>query len=178
MRIIALISLFYYVYQTAFLLISVPGPKEVLVKNKFNLDPLPDFQNYREALRQMLEGGWVLPRDLMPSPMNAIVIPVDLLDNGTELVVKASLPGVRPEDVSISVLGNDLTIKAFLSDEEDLRGATYLRRERKVKAFVRALSLPIQVEASRAEAHYKNGVLTLTLPKKESMRPRIIQVSK
>ncbi len=147
------------------------------MKNKFSLDPLPDFQNYREALRQMLEGGWVLPRDLMPSPMNAVVIPVDLLDNGTELVIKASLPGVRPEDVSISVMGKNLTIKAMVSDEEDVRGATFLRRERKASAFVRSLSLPMAVEAGRAEAHYKNGVLTLTLPKQESLRPRIIQVS-
>src|SRR5512133_509465 len=96
--------------------------------DKFSFDPLADFKNYREALRQMLEGGWVLPRDLMPSPMNAVVIPVDLLDNGTELVVKANIPGVRAEDVAISVVGNTLTIKAILSDEDDIRGATYLRK--------------------------------------------------
>jgi HSP20 family molecular chaperone IbpA len=66
------------------------------MKEKFSFDPLADYQNYREALRQMLEGGWVLPRDLMPSAMNAVVAAVDLLDNGTELVVKASLPGVKP----------------------------------------------------------------------------------
>ena len=146
---------------------------------KFLFDPLADFQNYREALRQMLEGGWVLPRDLMPSPMNAVVIPVDVLDNGTEVVVKASLPGVRPEDVSISVLDTSLTIKATLSDVEDeaVRGATYLRRERKASAFVRSLTLPVQVDAARAEARYKNGVLTLILPKRGSLRQRIIKVS-
>ncbi len=147
------------------------------MRKKFSFDPLADFRNYREAMRQMMEGGWVLPRDLMPSPMNAVVIPIDLLDNGTELVVKASLPGVRPEDVSISVLGKELTIRAVLSDEMDIRGATYLRHERKASAFVRSLSLPIAVESTRAEAHYKNGVLTLTLPKREVKRPRIIQVS-
>ncbi len=146
---------------------------------KFLFDPLADFQNYREALRQMLEGGWVLPRDLMPSPMNAVVIPVDVLDNGTEVIVKASLPGVRPEDVSISVLDKSLTIKATVSDVEDgeIRGATYLRRERKATAFVRSLTLPIPVDAARAEARYKNGVLTLILPKRESLRQRIIKVS-
>jgi HSP20 family protein len=100
-----------------------------------------------------------------------------MLDNGTEIVVKASLPGVKPEDVSISVLGKNLTIKAITGDEEDTRGATYLRRERKAKAFVRSLSLPIAIQADRAEARYKNGVLTLTLPKRESARQRIIQVS-
>lgn len=147
------------------------------MKEKFSFDPLADFRNYREALRQMLEGGWVLPRDFMPSPMNAVVIPIDLLDNGTELVVKASLPGVKPEDVSISILKNTLTIRAFTGADEDIRGATYLRQERKASAFIRTLSLPLPVEAEQAEAHYKNGVLTLTLPKAASVRPRIIQVS-
>lgn len=147
------------------------------MKEKFSFDPLADFRNYREALRQMLEGGWVLPRDFMPSPMNAVVIPVDLLDNGTELVVKASLPGVKPEDVSISILKNTLTIRAFAGADDDIHGATYLRQERKASAFIRTLSLPLPVEAEQAEAHYKNGVLTLTLPKAASVRPRIIQVS-
>lgn len=148
------------------------------MKDKFSFDPLADFQNYSKALRQMLEGGWVLPRDLMPSAMNAVVIPVDVLDNGTELVVKAGLPGVKPEDVSISVLKNTLTIKATVAgEEEDIRGATYLRRERKASVFIRTLSLPMPVEPERAEARYKNGVLTLTLPKTGSVRPRIIQVS-
>jgi len=62
--------------------------------DKFSFDPLADFQNYREAMRQLLEGGWVLPRDLMPSAMNAI----DVLDNGPELVIKAS---VRPRVIRI-----------------------------------------------------------------------------
>jgi len=146
------------------------------MREKFSFDPLADFRNYREALRQMVEGGWVLPRDLMPSAMNAIVIPVDVLDNGPEIVVKASLAGVKPEDVSINVLGDTLTIKATVNEEEENRGATYLRRERKASAFVRTISLPVEVEAEHAEARYRNGVLTLTLPKVASLRPRVIKV--
>ncbi len=147
--------------------------------DKFSFDPRADFRNYREALRQMLEGGWVLPRDLMPSPMNAVVIPIDLLDNGTELVVRASLPGVKPEDVSISVLKDTVSIRAVMSDDDDLqiKGATYLRRERRVSTFVRSLKLPLPVDADRADARYKNGVLTLTLPKSASVRPRIIRAT-
>jgi HSP20 family protein len=144
--------------------------------DKFNFDPLADFHNYREALRLMLGGGWVLPRDLMPSPMNAVVIPVDVIDNGPEMVVKASLPGVRPEDVSISVLGDTLTIKASIGEDDELRGATYLRHERRAVNFIRTLSLPLKVEAGRADARFKNGVLTLTLPKADSVRPRVINV--
>lgn len=146
------------------------------MNDKFSFDLLADFQNYREAMRQMIEGGWVLPRDLMPSAMNAIVIPVDVLDNGPEIVVKASLPGVKPQDVSISVLGDTLTIKATLDEESENSGATFLRHERKANAFVRTLSLPMPVEADRAEAHYKHGVLILTIPKIPSLRPRVIKV--
>lgn len=144
--------------------------------DRFSFDPMADLHNYREALRQMLEGGWVLPRDLMPSPMNAVVIPVDVLDNGPEVVVKASLAGVKPADVSISILGDTLTIKATMDEEDELRGATYLRRERRANTFVRTLSLPVPVEAEHADARFKNGVLTLTLPKIESVRPRVIKV--
>ncbi len=146
------------------------------MSDRFSFDPWADLKNYREAFRQFIEGGWVLPRDLMPSPMNAVVVPVDVLDNGTEIVVKAGLPGVNPEDVSISVLGDTLTIKAALPSEDDIKGATYLRHERRASSYTRSLSLPMPVEAERAEAHFKNGVLTLTLPKNDSVRPRIIKV--
>jgi HSP20 family protein len=148
------------------------------MSDRFSFDPMADLNNYREALRQMLEGGWVLPRDLMPSPMNAVVIPVDVLDNGPEIVIKATLAGVKPEDVAISVLGDTLTIKATMSEEEDLsiRGATYLRRERRTNAMVRSLSLPVPVIPEHSEARFKNGILTLTLPKSESVRPRVIRV--
>jgi len=148
------------------------------MRNHFSFDPLSDLKNYQEAFRQFLEGGWVLPRDLMPSPMNAVVIPVDVLDNGTEIVVKAGLPGVKPEDVSISVLNNTLTIKATVSGDLDTKGATYLRHERRATSFVRSLKLPLPVEADRAEARYKNGMLTLTLPKSIQVRPHVIKVDK
>lgn len=143
--------------------------------HKISLDPRADFKNYREALRQMVEGGLTLPRDLMPSPLNAVVVPVDVLDNGTEVVVKASLPGVAPEDVVISVLKNTLTIRAETREDNDIRGATYLRRERKTLTYIRTLTLPIAVNAEKSEAKFKNGVLTLTLPKSESLRPRTIR---
>jgi HSP20 family protein len=146
------------------------------MKEKFSIDPMTDMKNYREALRQVLEGGWVLPRDMMPSAMNAVVIPVDVLDNGPEIVVKANLPGVKPEDVLINVTGETLTIRATLDEEDEIRGATYLRRERNTNAFVRALNLPCAVEAQAAEARYKNGLLTLTLPKASTIRPRSIKV--
>ena len=147
------------------------------MKESFSFDPFADLQNYREAIRQMFEAGWVLPRDLMPSAMNAIVVPVDVIDNGPEILVKASLPGVRPEDVMLTVLGDTLTIKAEVPDEEDMRGATYLRHERRTLSYVRSITLPMPVESERSEARFKNGVLTLVLPKSASVRPRVIKVT-
>lgn len=147
------------------------------MRDIFSFDPLADMKNYREALRQLLEGGWVLPRDLMPSAMNAVVVPVDVIDNGPEIIVKASLPGVGPEDVAITVLGNTLTIRATVPEADDLTGSTYLRHERKAPSFVRSLTLPISVESEQADARFKNGVLTLVLPKSASVRPRVIQVT-
>ena len=145
--------------------------------HKFSLDPRIDFKNYRAAMRQTLQHGLVLPRDLMPSPMNAIVIPIDVLDNGTEIVVKASLPGVRPEDVVITVLDDLLTIKAEVLEDSDTRGAIYLQHERKITAFTRSLSLPVPVNPEKAEAKYKNGVLTLLLPKSSRLRPKVISTT-
>lgn len=146
------------------------------MRRRFSLDPISELQNYREALRQMIEGGWVLPRDLLPSPLNAVVAAVDILDNGPDLLIKASLPGAQPEDVLIRVLENTLTIQADLREEDDTRGATYLRRERRATRFVRTLQLPVAVIAERAEAHYRNGVLILSLPKSQAARPHNIQV--
>jgi HSP20 family protein len=144
------------------------------MKDKPSLNPLEDIRNYREALRQMVESGWILPRDLMPSAMNEILLPIDLLDYGPELVIKVSLPGVKPEDVSLTVLENTLTIKATSREDEDNRGAIYLRRERRINQFTRSIKLPTPVEAERAEAVFKHGVLTLTLPKSKHSRGRVI----
>jgi HSP20 family protein len=144
------------------------------MKDKF-FNPMAGIRNYRAALRQMVESGWVLPRDLMPSAMNAILLPVDLLDFGPELVLKASLPGVRPEDLFLTVQDGELTIKATAREDEE-RGATYLYRERKVNEYFRSLKLPTAVDAERAEAIFKDGVLTLTLPKSKTNRPRVIKL--
>jgi HSP20 family protein len=144
--------------------------------DRFNFDPKTDLKNYREALRQMLEEGWALPRDLMPSPLNAVVIPIDVLDNGTEIVIKANLPGVKSEDVSVSILNGVLTIQATLGEDVELRGATYLRRERRADSFTRSLKIPGSVDPNQADARFKNGVLTLTLRKTPGLRQRVINV--
>lgn len=143
----------------------------------FSFDPFAEFGSYREALRQLIEGGWILPRDLMPSAVTAVVVSVDVLDTGPEIVVQANLPGVKAEDVSISVVGTTLTIKGTITPSTEYPGATYLHRERKTTGYVRSMTLPSPVDVDKAEARVQNGVLTLTLPKSEIVRPKTIHVT-
>ncbi len=139
-------------------------------------DPFVELNAYRDALRQLVEGGWFMPRDLLPSAVAAVVIPIDMMDTGPEIIVQTNLPGVKPEEVSVTVVGNTLTIKGTTQQQEEFQGANYLRRERRTASFTRSVSLPVTVDAEHGEAKFQNGVLTLTLPKAEAVRPKTIKV--
>jgi HSP20 family protein len=139
-------------------------------------DPFVELNAYRDALRQLVEGGWFMPRDLLPSAVAAVVIPIDLLDTGPDIVVQTNLPGVKPGEVSVTVVGNTLTIKGAMGQQEQFQGANYLRRERRNASFTRSVTLPVEVDAEHGEAKFQNGVLTLTLPKAEAIRPKTIKV--
>ena len=139
-------------------------------------DPFVELNAYRDALRQLVEGGWFMPRDLLPSAVTAVVIPIDMMDTGQDIIVQTNLPGVKPEEVAVTVVGNTLTIKGTTLQQEEFQGASYLRRERRSASFTRSISLPVTVDAEHGEAKFSNGVLTLTLPKAEAVRPKTIKV--
>ncbi len=140
-------------------------------------DILSELSAWREAARQLLSESWDSPRDLRPTALASVLVPVDLLDIGPALVVRANMPGLDANNVNITVTGNDLTIRGEPKIEPEQEGTTYLRRERRASTFTRSLTLPIAVDADRAEATYRDGVLILTLPKAESVRPKAIKVS-
>jgi HSP20 family protein len=142
----------------------------------FNFDPFVELNTYREALRQLAEGGLVFPRDLMPSAVAAVVIPLDIVDTGPALVIQTNLPGVKADEINISVTGNTLTIKGDLHENKEYEGANYLRRERRAASFTRSVTLPIEVDGEHGEARLKDGVLTLTLPKADAVRPKNIKI--
>lgn len=142
----------------------------------FSFDPFVELGAYREALRQLVESGMLLPRDLLPSAVASVVVAVDVLDTGPEIVVLANLPGVKAEDVQISVVGTSLSIKGSVQVSKEYEGSHVIRRERRATGFVRTVQLPVEVDADRAAAKFSNGVLTLTLPKSETIRPRMIKV--
>ncbi|HYM16346.1 MAG TPA: Hsp20/alpha crystallin family protein [Dehalococcoidia bacterium] len=102
--------------------------------------------------------------------------PVDLYETNDEVVVKASLPGVRPEDIEISVTGQVITIKGETKEEHEDKSQNYYRHERRSGTFMRQLQLPSEVDSGKAAASFEHGVLRLALPKAEAVKPKTIKV--
>jgi len=102
------------------------------------------------------------------------LLAVDAYTTGDEVVIKASVPGVNPEDVEITIEGETLTIRGNIP--APLENVDYVIQERRSGPFSRTLSLNLPVKAEDAEAVFENGVLTLTIPKAEEIRPKVIKV--
>ena len=138
-------------------------------------DPFREMISLRDAMNSLLQESFVRPGSLQ-SPGGPATLPLDISETEDEYVVKASLPGVRPEDVQITVQRDTLTIRGETKAEEEKKGEHWHLRERRFGAFQRSLALAVPVDSDRANAHYEHGVLTLTLPKSESAKPRQIKV--
>ncbi|HUT93274.1 MAG TPA: Hsp20/alpha crystallin family protein [Thermoguttaceae bacterium] len=101
---------------------------------------------------------------------------VNVWETDDALKVELEVPGVKSDQVELSVAGDELSIRVDRPDVEE-EGTAYHRRERPVGSFARVLRLPVPVDADRVEAEMRHGVLTISLPKAESARPRKIQVT-
>jgi HSP20 family protein len=101
---------------------------------------------------------------------------VNMWEEADAVVVELELPGLKANQVEISVVGNQLSLKVERPDLKQ-QGVTYHRRERPVGSFTRVLRLPAEVDADRVEAELHDGVLTINLPKAESAKPRRIAVT-
>lgn len=106
----------------------------------------------------------------------ALGLALDVIEHPDAFEVKASVPGVKPEDLEITFTDNVLTIKGEIKAEEEVKDARYHLRERRYGTFARSLSLGARVQGDAIEARYDNGVLTLTLPKSEEVKPKRIQI--
>ncbi|MFQ6672587.1 MAG: Hsp20/alpha crystallin family protein [Candidatus Tectimicrobiota bacterium] len=101
---------------------------------------------------------------------------VDMYDHGSELVLKAELPGMRKGDIDIHVENNVLTVRGQRSRDEKISEDNYFRTERSYGSFTRSFTLPSTVDVKKIAANYKDGILTVTLPKAEEAKPRQIEV--
>ena len=137
------------------------------------------FADLRGTMDRLFDDGFSRPWRLIPASNGAVyeaTFPVEVSETEGEIEVKASLPGVKPEEVEITVQNDVLTIKAEHKDTSEEKKRDYYRREIRYGAFHRSMSLPVSVDSDKAEAKYENGVLRLKLPKADALRPKQIKV--
>jgi HSP20 family protein len=110
-------------------------------------------------------------------PLQAEFAPaVDVKETDTEIVVKAEVPGMEAKDINISVTGDVLTMKGEKKSEREEKEENYHLLERSYGSFSRSLVLPAAVDVDKIEAKYDKGVLTITCPKKEEVKPKAIEI--
>ena len=141
--------------------------------NIVRFEPMREMVRMSDAMDRLFDNmyghGW-RENDMFDVPA------VDMYQTENEVVVKASLPGMKADDIQISVVGDVLTLRGEPRVEDELKEASYHLRERRSSNFSRSLQLPSPVQSDKAKAEFENGVLTLTLPKAEEMRPKTITV--
>ncbi|HVB28474.1 MAG TPA: Hsp20/alpha crystallin family protein [Terriglobia bacterium] len=103
--------------------------------------------------------------------------PVDIYETDHDIVLKAELPGVDSKDVEASMHDGKLYLKGERKYESDVKEESYLHVERAYGGFARTFTLPASVDAEKVKAEFKDGILTLTMPKREEAKPRKIKIS-
>ena len=108
--------------------------------------------------------------------IEAWAAPLDVVADGDDFVVRASLPGVAPDNIQVSIEENVLTIRGETASHFENTDRNYLMRERRIGSFHRSLRLPDTVDQDKAQPLYEHGVLTITLPKAEAKRAKQFDV--
>lgn len=139
--------------------------------------PIGDFLTLRHTMDRLLDDGFVRPRVWGVASGAITGLPVDIHSGPDTLVVDAALPGIRPEDVEITVEDRTLTIRAeSRTEREDTAGDTLVNEIRR-GSVRRTIRLPEGLEADKATATFENGVLHLSFPRAEAVKPRQIQIT-
>ena len=144
--------------------------------NIVRLEPFRDLVSLREAMDRLFEERFIQPRVGRLAPLSVGALAVDMYETDQDVVIKSSVPGVKTDDLDITITGDTLTIKGETKTEEKVERANYIRQERRYGAFCRSLILPTTIVTEKAKAEFENGVLTLTLPKAEEVKPKTIKV--
>jgi len=147
--------------------------KEVAVSNLTRWEPAREMMTLREAMDRLFDDAYTHPfsmRDGWSVPV------VDMYQTDDEIVVKASLPGIKADEVQINITGDVLTLKGEVRHEEEKNDKAWHIREQRWGSFQRSVALPTNVVSDKAQAEFENGILTITLPKAEEVKPKTITV--
>lgn len=138
-------------------------------------DPVSDAVSLRQMMDRLMEDSFVRPSGWRTDAGRALRPPLDVYTTDEDIVILMSVPGVQPDKVDVTIEGDTVTLKGELP--APLENVDYVVQERAGGQFRRVITLNVPVEADKAEANFRDGVLTLTIPKAEETRPRTIKVS-
>ena len=140
--------------------------------------PLGELVSLRQAMDRLFEDSFVRPRGAWGfATETGASLPLDVTNTPDALLVEAALPGVRPEDVEITVEDGTLTIRAeTTSERQETQGETIINEIRR-GSMSRAVSLPSGLEADKATATFEHGILHLSFPRAEAVKPRQIRIN-
>ncbi len=133
----------------------------------WTLDPFHELHRLQRDMNRLF-AGFTTPAEQFPA--------LNLWSSPEEVVLTAEIPGVDPKDVDVSVVGNVVTLEGERKEDASIPADSLHRRERENGKFMRSVRLPYEVEAERVQARYENGILRVTLPRKESTKPRRIAI--
>ena len=142
------------------------------------IQPFSLIEDLQTDLNRFFDSSLMnLSRDLSESNNNHWLPSTDIHDLQDRLVIKTDLPGLEKNDIDVSIQGNTLFIRGEKKHEDKVQDSGFIRSERYFGHFERALPLSNDIETSKIDAQYKNGVLTVTIPKKEEAKPKQITVN-
>jgi HSP20 family protein len=132
-----------------------------------------EMMTLREAMDRLFDDAFTRP--LSMSGVSAAPA-IDMFQTEDDVVVKATLPGLKAEDVDITITGETLTLRGEYKQEDERNDSNYHIRERRSGSFQRAILLPTDVKADKAKADFENGILTITMPIAEEVKPKSITI--
>lgn len=137
-------------------------------------DPFREMMVLRNSMDRVVDRDLALAPDTWKSFNWSVAL--DVVESEDEYLVKASLPGIDPEELDITFDDNRLTIKGEIKQEKEIEEARYHLRERRYGSFTRSIQMPVGIDSDNIEANYDKGVLHLHLPKVEEVKPKKITI--
>ncbi len=145
------------------------------MSNLTRWEPVREMMTLREAMDRLFDDAFTRPLSVRDGWSMATPA-IDMYQTDNEVVVKASIPGLKAEDVQINVTGDILTLKGEARQEEEHKDRAWHIREQRFGSFERSVVLPTDVKSDKAEAVFENGILTITLPKADEVKPKTINI--
>jgi len=143
------------------------------MSNLIRWEPAREMMTLREAMDRLFDDAFTRPLSLN----GAWSAPaIDMYQTGDDVIVKAALPGLKADDVQITITRDMLTLKGEFKTEDESKEKAWHIREQRWGAFERSLALPTEVKADKARAEFENGVLVITLPKADEVKPKTVTI--